>query len=177
VNFEKRFKADTTNFSAYYNYAACESALGEFEKASEAYLKAIPLKPDYVGTYFNLASCYMQLKQWSDARKTYEDFIKVADTSKTKNNKELATAYKFVGLVYLLDKKYEDAVRYEKKSIDLDDKDSDTHTWLGQSYHNLQTNDSFPNARKDAIAEYKKALKINPNNKEAKKLLEMLEPQ
>jgi len=80
-------------------------------------------------------------------------------------------------LVYLLDKKYEDAVKYEKKAIDLDDKDSDAHTWLGQSYHNLQSNDKFPNARKDAITEYKKALKINPNNKEAKKLLEMLEPQ
>ncbi len=176
-NFEKRFKADTANFSAYYNYGSCKSALGEFEDAAGAYVKAIALKPGIPGSYFNLGSCYMQLKEWDKAKDTYEQYIKVADTVKSQNLKEpLATAYKFIGLVYLLDKKYEDVVKYEKKSIELNDNDTNAHTWLGQAYHNMPI-DSHPNARKDAIAEYKKALKIDKNNKEAWKLLNMLEPQ
>ena len=176
-NFEKKFECDSTSFSAYYNYAACKSALGEFEDAARAYIKAIALRPDYAGTYYNLGSSYMQLKEWAKAKDTYEQYMKLVDTAKTKSTKELAVANKFVGLIYLLDKKYEEVVKFEKRSIEFEDEDSDSHTWLGQAYHNLQNNDKYPNAREDAIKEYKKALKINKNNKEAWKLLNMLDPQ
>jgi tetratricopeptide (TPR) repeat protein len=175
--FLRRFQSDPTNFSAIFNYAACSAASGDFDQAADAYTKATGLRPDYAGSYYNLGTCYLQLKKWPEAKKSFEDFVALADTAKTKNVKELANANKFIGLVYLVDKKYEDAVKYEKKSLSYDDNDSDAHTWLGQAYHNLQSNDNYPNAREDAIKEYKKALKINPNSKEARKYLEMLEPQ
>ncbi len=175
--FQKRFQSDPTNFSAIFNYAACMSAAAEYDEAADAYTKAAKLRPDYPGTYYNLGTCYLQLKKWPEAKKAFEDFVGLADTAKTKNTKELANANKFIGLVYLVDKKFEEAVKYEKKAIAFDDNDSDAHTWLGQAYHNLQSNDNYPNAREDAVKEYKKALKLNPNNKEAKKYLEMLEPQ
>ncbi len=175
--FDKRLKSDPTNFSAISNYAICTLFAGDIEKAIEAYKKAISLKPDYAASYYLLGNCYLQLKKWDDASVPFQSYIKLVDTAKVKNVKELSSAYKFVGLSLLLDKKYEESAKYEKKAIEYYDNDDASHTWLGQSYHNLQSNDNYPNAREDAIKEYKKALKINPNNKEAKKLLEMLEPQ
>jgi tetratricopeptide (TPR) repeat protein len=181
-NFEKRFKSDTSNYSAYYNYASCKMVLQEFEDASKGYIKVLELNPpgafpQVASSQYFLGGCYLQLKMYPEARKAFEGYLKMTDSVETKFKKDRGASYKYVGLFLLLDKKYEEGVKYERKSIELDDNDSEAHTWLGQCYHNLQTNDNFPNARESAIKEYKRALQINKNNKEAKKLLDMLEPQ
>jgi cytochrome c-type biogenesis protein CcmH/NrfG len=48
--------------------------------------------------------------------------------------------------------------------------DANSHVWLGQAYQNLQK-------KEDAIKNYKRALKLDPKNKDAKTGLDTLEPQ
>jgi cytochrome c-type biogenesis protein CcmH/NrfG len=65
-------------------------------------------------------------------------------------------------------KKWENAITVLKKSITYKEDVGQTHLLLGQCYQNS-------NKKDDAIREYKRALKLDPKNKEAKKGLEMLE--
>ena len=181
--FEKRISIEPNNFYAHYNYAGCMYALLDFESASKSYKRAIELNPpglfpQIAAAQLYMSECYLRLKMYPESKKAYEDLIKMTDTVQSKYKKQLAEANKFVGLFLLIDKKYEEAVKNLKKSVDFEDNDADAHLWLGEAYQNLQNKEEqFPNAKQDAIKEYKKALKIDSKNKEAKKFLEMLEPQ
>jgi tetratricopeptide (TPR) repeat protein len=176
--FERRFTADPKAISAYINYGSCMVALEEYEKASKAYEKALALNPAYAPAQLNLARSYLQMKLYPESKKAYEAFIKLADTVEVKYKKELAEANRNIGLFFLIDKKAEDALKYLQKSTTLDDNDSKAHLWLGQAWHNLQTKEEqFPDWKKNAIKEYKKTIKLDPKDADARRFLEILEPQ
>ena len=165
--FEKRFLLDSTAVSAYVNYGMCMMALENYDEASSKLKKAIELNPKYEPAYYNLASAYMGKQAYKDAKKAFEDYIKLTDSVEVKFKKERAAAFKFIGLVHLVDKKYEDALKSLKKSIELNGDDFNGHLWLAQTLHSMQKKD-------EAIKEYEKVLKMDKDNKEAKKGLEML---
>ena len=178
--YEKRIALDTsvTVITAYFNYATCLMQLDRFDDAKAAYKKAIEKNPKYPLSYVRMAFCYVGEKKYIESRPWFEKTIKVIDTAEIKYRLELADSYKMIGLSYMLDKKdedrpfkrWEDAVGYLEKALKYKEDDDATHVWLGQSYQNLN--------KKDLAAQhYKRALKLNPKNKEAQKGLDALNPQ
>ncbi len=170
--FQKRFQLDTTAraLSSYLNYAACKMQIKEYDSARIAYRTVISKRGDYAPAWLNLARAlvFVSSDSLQAARRVYEEWVKLipaADEAKYK--KEFFEAYKTVGIAYLVDKKYEQAIAPLKKAVQLNDNDDDVHTRLGQAY-------SLTNQKDEAIKSFQKAFKLNPKNKDAKKGLEML---
>jgi tetratricopeptide (TPR) repeat protein len=170
--FQRRFTLDSSSaaLASYLNYAGCKIQLKEYDSARIAYRAFISKKADYPSAWLGFARSL--LLQSSDslqaARRAYEEWLKLipaADEAKYK--KELAEAHKNIGVAYLVDKKYEQAITPLKKSLQFNDTDDDTHLRLGQAY-------ALTSDKEDAIKEYQRAMKLNPKNKDAKKGLEML---
>ncbi|MBF8295387.1 MAG: hypothetical protein HW389_1932 [Bacteroidetes bacterium] len=170
--FQRRFTLDSSSaaLSSYLNYAGCKIQLKEYDSARIAYRTFISKKADYPSAWLGFARSLLLLSTDSlqAARKAYEEWLKLipaADEAKYK--KELAEAYKNIGVAHLVDKKYELAIPALKKSLQFADADGDTHYRLGLAY-------ALSRNKEDAIKEYQKALKLDPKNKDAKKGLEML---
>ncbi|HCA78335.1 MAG TPA: hypothetical protein DEP53_01235, partial [Bacteroidetes bacterium] len=170
--FQKRFQLDTTAraLSSYLNYAACKMQIKEYDSARVAYRTVISKRADYAPAWLNLARSlvFVSSDSLQAARKVYEEWVKlIPDADEAKFKKELFEAYKTIGIAYLVDKKYEQAISPLKKAAQLNDNDDDVHTRLGQAY-------SLTNQKDEAIKEFQKAFKLDPKNKDAKKGLEML---
>jgi tetratricopeptide (TPR) repeat protein len=170
--FQRRFMTDSSSraLSAYLNYASCKIAMKEYDSARVVYHAFISKRPDYPPAWFGLARAL--LLQSTDslqaARKAYEEWIKLIPAAEEgKYKKELAEAYKNIGVAFLVDKQYEKAIPPLRKSLQFNDNDADTHLRLAQSH-------AFTSDKEEAIKEYQKALKLDPKNKDAKKGLQML---
>ena len=175
--YQKRIQIDSTAVGAYINYAQCMMQLEKFEKAVSALKTAIAKNPKVPPAYISLGFCYFQMKEFDSGRREFEKAIKVIDTAETKYKVDLSDSYRMIGLSIMVQKKsteeeskqkWEDAIVYLKKSLKYKEDVAQTHLLLGQCYQNS-------NKKDDAIREYKRALKLDPKNKEAKKGLEMLE--
>ncbi|MCU0453031.1 MAG: tetratricopeptide repeat protein [Bacteroidetes bacterium] len=166
--FERRWQVDTTAVGAYINYAQCMLVTEQFDKAASALKQAIDRNPDYVPAYTNLGIAQLQMKTYDDARATFEKVIKVIDTAVVRYKRDLAQAHRYIGLTLLLDKKWQEAIDHLKQSLELEPKDENTLLWLAQGLQNA-------NKPEEAIKYYKEVLKINKNNEQAKKGLEVLE--
>jgi tetratricopeptide (TPR) repeat protein len=170
--FQRRFATDSSSraLSAYLNFASCKIALKEYDSARIAYRTFISKRADYPSAWFGLARSLILLSTDSlqASRRAYEEWLKLippADESKFK--RELAEAYKNIGVAYLVDKKYQESIAPLTKSTKYKDDDDETWLHLGQSNAMLGNKD-------EAIQALKKALKLNPKSKDAKKGLELL---
>jgi tetratricopeptide (TPR) repeat protein len=175
--YQKRIQVDSTAVGAYINYAQCMMQLERFEKAVSALKTAIAKNPKFPPAYTNLGFCYFQMKEFDAGRREFERAIKIIDTAESRYKVELADSYRMIGLSIMVDKKateeeskrqWEGAIAVLKKSVTYKEDVAQTHLLLGQCYQNS-------NKKDDAIREYKRALKLDPKNKEAKKGLETLE--
>jgi tetratricopeptide (TPR) repeat protein len=172
VLFQRRFSIDssTAALSSYLNYASCKIALKEYDSARIAYRTFISKKADFPSAWFGLARALilMSTDSLQRARMAYEEWLKLIPAAEeAKYKKELAEAYKNIGIAFLVDKKYEQAIAPLKKSLQYNDADDETHLRLGQAY-------ALTSNKEEAIKEYQRALKMNPKSKDAKKGLEML---
>lgn len=170
--FQRRFTLDSSSaaLASYLNYAGCKIQLKEYDSARIAYRTFISKKADYPSAWLGFARSLLLMSSDSlqAARKAYEEWLKlIPPADEAKYKKELAEAYKNIGIAFLVDKKYEQAIVPLKKSLQFNDADDDTHLRLGQAY-------ALTSNKEEAIKEYQKALKLNPKNKDAKKGLEML---
>jgi tetratricopeptide (TPR) repeat protein len=168
--FEGRFKLDSTAISAYINYALSNMALSKWEPARGALVRALRLKPDYLKGYLYLARCYTQIDSLAQAKRAGEALVHLAGNDAAAYKDELAEAHGLIGFVHLLNKSYPEALAALNASIKLVDNNAQTRWWRAQAL-------ALSGKRDDAIEEYKKALKLDPNNKNAKKELESLQPK
>ncbi len=174
--YQKRIEVDSSALGAYINYAQCMMQLDRFKDA-ESYLKiAIAKNPKVPSAYVSLGFCYVQMKEMDMGEDEFRKAIKIIDTAETKYKYELAESYRMIGLSIMVKKKiteeeskqkWETAISYLKKSLKYKEDVAQTHLLLGQCYQNLGN-------AEDAVKEYRRTLKLDPKNKEAKKGLEML---
>jgi tetratricopeptide (TPR) repeat protein len=175
--YQKRIQLDSSAVGAYINYAQCMMQLERFDRAVSALKIAIAKNPKVPPAYVSLGFCYVQMKEYADGRKEFRRAIEVVDTAESKYRIDLADSYRMIGLTIMVEKKeteeeskkkWEEAIVVLKKSLTFKEDVAQTHLLLGQCYQNS-------NKKEDAIREYKRTLKLDPNNKDAKKGLEMLE--
>jgi tetratricopeptide (TPR) repeat protein len=167
--FERRFHLDTTAVGALVNFGACKMQTEEYDQASAAFERVIRINPQYPPAYIRLASCYFQQKKVPEGRQTAEKAILVVDTAKVKYRLELADAYRMIGLSGLLEKKWEEGVKSLRESLKYKEDEAQTWLLLGQGLQNMQKN-------KEAFEAYKRVLKLDPKNEQAKKGVETLAP-
>lgn len=167
--FEKRFTFDSTAVSAYLNYALSNMALSKWDLSRRALQRALQLKSDYLKGWLYLARCYSQIDSLAPAKSACEMVIKLAASEATHKD-ELAEAHGLIGLVWLVDKKYPEALESLNTSIRLINDNSQTRLWRAQAL-------ALANRREEAIPEYQAVLRLDPQNQAAKKDLAMLSKQ
>jgi len=192
VQYSRKLVVDPKNVGALVNGGVCYMVVGKFDTAKTLMQQVIELRPEFYQAYLYLASCYYRLDSLDRAEKEYQLVIAIIDTVKldpteklTKEEKyapQLLEANKFIGLIELLGKRYPTAIDYLKKAItheSKDKRDAEAHLWLAQSYalslgNQKITVDEADAIRQKAIEEYETVLKIDPQNKVAKKELGQL---
>jgi tetratricopeptide (TPR) repeat protein len=166
--FQQRIQIDSTSTAAYVNYALSNMAASKWENARKALYKALAMQPTYLKGHLYLARCLSQMDSATSARQQYQKTIELAEAQSTGNYKtELGEAYKMISFSYLLDKNYPKALEALTKTVEYRNDDTEAHLWRAQTLHALDK-------RKEAEVEYHKVLKLDPNNKDAKKGLEIL---
>jgi tetratricopeptide (TPR) repeat protein len=166
--YKQKFTMDRTAASAYINYSLCMEVLKNWEEARKALAIVMRENPDYIPGHYHLGYVYSQMDSMQLAKKSYENFIALADTLQPKYSNELYNAYKFISVVDLGEKKYPQAEAALTKAVALRPNDPEMHLWLAQTLHAL-------NKREEAKKHYQLVLKYDPGNKDAKKGLDLLE--
>ncbi len=119
----------------------------EFEKAIEAYKKAIKIDPDSDGAHHNIGLAYHNLGKFEKAIEAYKKAIEI--------NPNNDWAYSGMGGAYYNLGKFEKAIEAYKKAIKIDPDSDGAHHNIGLAYHNLGKFEK-------AIEAYKKAIDLNP---------------
>ena len=155
----------------------------EYEKAIEAYRKAIDLDPRYFETFCNLGTVYHDVKEYEKAEEMYKREIAI--------NPKYPKVYNNLGALYNDTGEYEKAIDAYRKAIELRPDQMEMHFNLGLAYQHageyeksiaaykraIRLKPDYPNAYNDlgvsyhksgklekAIEAYEKALELDPDN-------------
>jgi tetratricopeptide (TPR) repeat protein len=172
VMFQKAMALDSTHYSLFVNYALCEMVLGRsdnahFDSARVALRYVTSKVPDYAPGHLYLAQSLISVSvdSLAEARKEYETWIKLIPANEeSKYKRDLSEAYKNIGASYLKEKKYPQAIESLSKALKYKEDDWQTHLWIGQA-------NQLSGDKDKAIEEYRRVLKLNPTNKDAKNML------
>jgi tetratricopeptide (TPR) repeat protein len=120
----------------------------EFEKAIEAYKKAIEINPDSDMAYSNMGSAYAGLKKFEEAIEACKKAIEIDPDSDG--------AHHNIGLAYYNLGKFERAIEAYKKAIEIKPDSYMAYCNMGLAYDKL-------GELKEAIKAHKKAIEFNSN--------------
>ena len=128
---------------------------GQFEKASEAFQKAIQLDPASESAYLNLGNAYYELKSYSIAADAFRDVISI--------NPNNSTALFYLGLSLIQQKKYAESVPYFEKAGFLDpDFRQLSLFYIGEAQSEMGNIQEASNS-------WNRAIKVNPSTDIARK--------
>lgn len=141
---------------AYHNLGVVLRDLGKLAEAEHSFRKAINLRSNYIEAYANLANLLFSLKNNVEALRVLGDGLKV-------DNKSPALLLLTARIQYAR-QAYELAERALKLLLSRDANNVDALTLLGQVFHET---DRYV----DAIATLERAVKVRPDNPEARNYL------
>ncbi|CAC9454909.1 hypothetical protein [uncultured Gammaproteobacteria bacterium] len=119
----------------------------KFDKAIEAYEKAIKIKPNYEA-YYNIGIAYASSNKFKEAIEAYEKAIEI--------NPDYDTTYYNMGIAYAGLDKFEEAIEAYEKAIEINPDNYETYNNMGGAYAGLSEFEK-------AVEAYEKANKIEPN--------------
>ncbi|MBI2951053.1 tetratricopeptide repeat protein [bacterium] len=171
--FQKRLEQDPENWSVHLNVGYAYFQQKAYSKAIEEFRKVTQLKPDNANAYLMLGVCYGETKNSSQAKSA---FLKVVDLD-PKN----VDALKQVGLAYLLEaqalqkaEKHKEsqgvagqAVGYLQRAVAQKPNDIQARVLLAQG---LVLSKQLEKAKE----EFRRILRMDPNNTDAQQGLERL---
>jgi tetratricopeptide (TPR) repeat protein len=164
---EKEYKAAVRLFpwyaDAYYELASIYSRQGEATKAIKYAQKAIKLRPNEADYYVGLAFIYYNLKQ--DEESAYKYFKKAVKLDR----KNFFTLY-MLGKISEKKGQFDEALGYFKQATLVNEKSLLPCRAMARVY---EKQGKFA----EAVLAWKKVLKLDPNNKEAKGKLAKLEDE
>ncbi|MDQ8201961.1 tetratricopeptide repeat protein [Pelagicoccus sp. SDUM812003] len=131
-----------------------------FMRSMDDYKKAIAIDPDCLSAHIGLSRYYSNAPaigggSMKKALAHAEEVLRL--------NPFLG--YKEKGLVLQLQKQHAEAVGLFRKAVELNDHDAELHFQLGRSLRELEDVEG-------AVSEFKRALELNPDYREAKEALE-----
>ncbi|KAA3609844.1 MAG: hypothetical protein D8M58_08635 [Calditrichaeota bacterium] len=148
--FAKKFNSGANLYNKYLGFEdrTSEEAIAKMENSIKSFSDANTIKVDYKAIDLS-ATGYKLLGRNDDALKSYSMLTETfPDSSK---------AWLALGKYHYDEKDYTTAVKSFEKSTELDDKNSESLTYLAQSYDFLEMPDK-------AIPAYKKAIEANDDD-------------
>jgi tetratricopeptide (TPR) repeat protein len=126
---------------------------GEYQKAIEAYLEAIEMRPNFYAAYNNLAVCYGNLKMYPQAEEALRKCIALKpDDFYAMNN---------LAVMYLQTGKLDDSIRFAQAAVKTEPGYANGHVTLGSAYATMGRLD-------DAERHFQEALRLDPSNESAR---------
>ena len=163
---------------SYNELGLVYKALGEYGKAEEYYNKSLTIRTklydeNNIGvaeTYNNLGTLYRTLGNYDKALEYYEKSLKIKmkllSQAKLESEKDsliesLAVTYNNIGNIYILQKDYEKALKYQEKSLDIKlSLYGELHPSIAISYTNLGRLYLEQNDYDSAISYFQKSLEL-----------------
>jgi len=176
---------DPKNAEALFHTATAYEADGDLDRAADFYRRTIENQPDHEGALLNLGRLYRNREQFDEAVAMYVKALEaVPDNVRVRNNlgvvyrlahkyddaektlrRVLARApgnvdaYKNMAVLFLDQNKLDLAEQFSVEAKKLDDKDSGIYNNLGLLY--FKKDQGRPSR---ALAAFKKAVELNPND-------------
>lgn len=135
------------NAELLYNLGIAYERLKQFEKAQNAYIRAIELSPE-TDFFYNLGVAFMEDNKFDEAIPVFEKVVEVEP--------EDSNSFFNIGLCYFRKKEYKQALEYFQKTIFLNKDDLYAHFYLGNIYKVLKLYDM-------ARDEFNKVLNLSPD--------------
>jgi tetratricopeptide (TPR) repeat protein len=176
----KHYESNITNGTVYYKMGYCQNELKSYNDAIASLKKAISLKDNYTDAYNELGFSYTKLENTDDALHYFNEALRT-DPNSTVALNGIGTVYKdvkkdndmalksflkslninaenkktnyLIGWCYNDKGRYNDAVPYLKKALEIDSKYVSALTELGYCDYALENYD-------DALRQFNKALDI-----------------
>jgi tetratricopeptide (TPR) repeat protein len=170
ILFEHTLAVTENNSLAHNNFALALTESGNLEEAIVHYQQAVKTHPNFKLAVSNLGMAQVQVGRFNEAVKTYRDYLKI-DPDNPKIQKELADALllrqknrnpnAITSSLTLQDKEdLNEAIKHYKSAIDSYKDDAELQYNLAVALHIKGNLD-------EAINQYRKVLKINPNHVQA----------
>ncbi len=147
------------NADAHNNLGQRYQQRGEYEKAIEAYRKAIEMRPNFHTAYNNLAVCYGHLELYDQAEAALRKCIALEpDDFYAMNN---------LAVMLIETGRIEDGVRLAQQAVQIEPAYANGHVTLGSAYAMTRRFD-------EAEHEFREALRLEPDNQAAATNLQRL---
>lgn len=140
---------DPSNVNVHNSLGVCHGIQGEYELAIEAFQAAIALEPGEYMALYNLGLAYQLTRKRNQAL----DFFLKADRI---SDNAYEAAFQ-AGKLYLEEEDRETARKYLERAADLEPTSGAVYRYLGDCH-------AANNMSREAIAAYRKAIKLNPRD-------------
>jgi len=147
---KKKFKKDS---GVYYALGIAYDDKEEYDKAIEAYKKAVEINPQREEAYNNMGIAHKNKKEYDKAIEAYKKAVEI-------NPQKDEAYYNNMGNAYGDKKEYDKAIEAYEKAVEINPQREEAYYNMGNSYRNKKEYDK-------AIEAYKKAVEINPQKDEA----------
>jgi len=144
IELEKRNLKD--DFYSYCKLGSQLHTLGEIPEAIIYLKKSISKNPDFPYSWLELGAIMLELGSLKEAEKALQEAEHLTNSP---------MLYNYLGILYSMQGKYEEAITYLKKAISLLPNNPDFHFNLGSAYLNT-------GEKNQAYTEMKKAISLNP---------------
>lgn len=143
-------KQGSKDAEAWFLYGAVSGQLGQFENAITCCRKAVGLKPDYLGAWYNLAQAHMHCNRTVEAIAAYRKAIDLKP--------DYVEAHFNLGYAMEQSGDYAAAINSYRKAVDVKPDYVEAYCNLGNLMNNINQG-----PREDGIAYLRLALRIDPS--------------
>ncbi|HEY9301549.1 MAG TPA: tetratricopeptide repeat protein [Phormidium sp.] len=166
--YQEAIQLDSENIQAYNNLGNILAEAGEIEQAESVYRQAIIANPEHFGGYLNLGNILMLRQQIDEAIAVYETALMLQPRHpdilnnlglafEAKNDK--AQAYSYLGYASYRQKKYEVAISYFQKFLEIQTGDVAFYIALADCYQ-------LTNQYDEALKIYEDSISLYPRDEE-----------
>jgi len=193
-SFEEAIRLQPKYHQAYYNLALVYTKQQKHRQAIDAYRKSLEIKPEQVHVKLNLAVRYAKIKEFAKAQAIYEEVLD--------KDSSYFIAWLNLGLVHYQQKAYHRSQEALLQAIALEPDNNKAYRALAKSYSALHNHDesirilsrllaqnpsdvrtrlayarAYYRSKKEKIAlrEYKKVMRLDPDNVTAIKMIKKIE--
>lgn len=165
--YRKKLQVDSASVNTMTDLGLVYIELKQYPKAKQQFAKAIAQQNDFIPAYIWYARTERLTDSLNEGLKIYQKLIDVTKGKEDNYKNEVSESYAFLGYGDLLHKRYPSAIENLKSAVVYLPTSAQYHVWLGEAY-------ALKGEKTRATEEYKNALKIQPDNPDAKKGLKLL---